>query len=128
MQHARSIVLISCLAAAGFAGAGEVKAFQQEVFARLTKAGKPVLLEVTATWCPTCKQQKPIVDALMRKPSFKDVTLLIVDFDSSKKVLAQFNIGQQSTLVAFKGLAEVGRSIGDTRPAGIEGLITKTLN
>jgi thioredoxin 1 len=34
----------------------------------------------------------------------------------------------QSTLVAFKGDKEVGRSVGDTTPDGLEGLIKKTLN
>jgi len=33
----------------------------------------------------------------------------------------------QSTLVAFKGANEVGRSVGDTTPAGLEGLIKKTV-
>ena len=42
--------------------------------------------------------------------------------------LKQFKVGQQSTLVAFKGSVEVGRSVGDTTPEGIEGLIKKTLN
>jgi len=37
-------------------------------------------------------------------------------------------VGTQSTLVAFKGRQEVGRSVGDTSPAGLEGLIKKTLN
>jgi hypothetical protein len=34
----------------------------------------------------------------------------------------------QSTLVAFKGIKEVGRTVGDTSQDGLEGLIKKTIN
>jgi hypothetical protein len=34
----------------------------------------------------------------------------------------------QSTLIAFKGSKEVGRSVGDASPAGIESLFKKVLN
>ena len=56
------------------------------------------------------------------------MTLLTVDFDTAKPTLKLFNVNMQSTLVAFKGDKEVGRSVGDTTPQGLEGLIKKTLN
>ena len=36
------------------------------------------------------------------------------DFDSSKDLLRQWKVRQQSTLIAFKGRAETLRSIGQT--------------
>ncbi len=33
----------------------------------------------------------------------------------------------QSTLIAFKGAAETGRSVGETQVEWIEGLVEKTL-
>jgi hypothetical protein len=51
--------------------------------------------------------------------------VLTVDFDTDKTVLRQFKVGMQSTLIAFKGGKELGRSVGDTTSAGIEGLFRK---
>ena len=64
----------------------------------------------------------------MKQPAYKDVTLMTIDFDAGKATLKQFKVTMQSTLVAFKGTTEVGRSAGDTTPAGLEGLIKKTVN
>ena len=128
MTFAKSVVLFAVSSLASIAMAGEIKPFSQQEFDKLTREGKPVVLDVSATWCSTCKQQKPIVDSLMKQPAYKDVTLMTIDFDAEKPALKQFKVGMQSTLVAFKGKAEVGRSVGDTTPTGIEGLIKKTVN
>lgn len=131
MKYRARIAFLALFAAGSLtslAGAGEIKPFSQAEFAQLTQAGKPVVVDVSATWCPTCKAQKPILDRLMQQPAYKDVTLLTVDFDTEKSTLRTFKVVTQSTLVAFNGTKEVGRSVGDTTPAGIEGLIQKTLN
>lgn len=128
MKLRATLALFAISALAGMSQAGEIKPFSQAAFNQLTQAGKPVVVDVSATWCPTCKAQKPILDRLMQQPAYKDVTLLTVDFDSEKPVLRTFKVGMQSTLVGFKGDREVGRSVGDTTEAGIEGLIKKTLN
>jgi thiol-disulfide isomerase/thioredoxin len=108
--------------------AGEIKPFSQQDFDTLTAAGKPVVLDIGATWCPTCKAQKPIIDGLMKQPAYKDVTLMTIDFDAEKPTLKKYKVNMQSTLVAFKGDKEVGRSVGDTTPEGLEGLVKKTVN
>jgi len=108
--------------------AGEIKPFNQKDFDALTTAGKPVVLDISASWCPTCAEQKPIIDGLMKRPAYKDVTLMTIDFDSAKPTLKKFKVQMQSTLIAFKGASEVARSVGDTTPAGLEGLIKKTVN
>jgi thiol-disulfide isomerase/thioredoxin len=128
MHFAKKIALIALASFMSLAMAGEIKPFSQGNFDALTAAGKPVVLDISATWCPTCKAQKPIVDGLMKQPAYKDVTLLTIDFDANKPTLKKFKVNMQSTLVAFKGTQEVGRSVGDTSPEGLEGLIKKTLN
>ena len=111
-----------------WASAGDIRAFNQKDFDQLTHEGKPVVLDISASWCPTCKAQKPILDKLMKHPAYKDVTLLTIDFDAAKPTLKKFKVNMQSTLVAFKGTRELGRSVGDTTPEGLEGLIKKTVN
>lgn len=128
MQLAKNAFIVTLASFMSLAVAGEIKPFSQAGFDALAAAGKPVVLDISATWCPTCKAQKPIIDSLMKQPAYKDVTLMTIDFDSEKPTLKKFKVNMQSTLVAFKGTQEVGRSVGDTNPEGLEGLIKKTVN
>jgi thiol-disulfide isomerase/thioredoxin len=128
MKFTKTTVLIALSSLMSLAMAGEIKPFNQKDFDALTSSGKPVILDISATWCPTCKAQKPIIDGLMKQPAYKDVTLMTIDFDTNKPTLKKFKVTMQSTLVAFKGAKEVGRSVGDTSPQGLEGLIKKSVN
>jgi thiol-disulfide isomerase/thioredoxin len=107
--------------------AAEPKPFDASAFAAAQAAGKPILVEVTAPWCPTCKAQKPILSGLASKPKFKDLVTFQIDFDSQKDLLKKFDVFMQSTLIAFKGAKETGRSTGDTNAASIEALLDKTV-
>ena len=128
MPFAKTAALLALCALLPLAMAGEIRPFNQAAFDKLTHEGKPVVLDISAPWCPTCKAQKPLIDALMQQAAYREVTLLTIDFDTAKPTLKKFKVSMQSTLVAFKGTKEVGRSVGDTTPAGLEGLIQKTLN
>ena len=88
---------------------------------------KPILVEITAPWCPTCKVQKPILEKLTGQPQFKDLKIFEVDFDSKKDVLQELKVNKQSTLIVYKGKTEQGRSTGDTNEASISALINKSL-
>ena len=127
MKFSKMSALLGLCALMTAAQAGEIRPFNQNDFDTLTHNGKAVVLDVSAPWCPTCKAQKPIVDGLMKQSAYKDVTLMTLDFDSAKATLRQFNVNMQSTLVAFKGDKEVGRSVGDTTSQGLEALFKKTL-
>lgn len=103
------------------------KPFDANAFDAAQAAGKPILVEVTAPWCPTCKAQAPILANLARQPKFKDMARFEIDFDSQKDLLRKFNVRTQSTLIAFKGKQEVGRSTGDTNAGSIERLLDKSI-
>ena len=123
--------VVSAILLFGFtilATAGEVKPYDQQEFDALARAGKSVVVDVSAPWCPTCKAQKPIIDSLAKQPAYKDVTIFMVDFDLEKKVLKQFKVNMQSTLIGFKAGQETARSVGDSTPAGIEAIFKKALN
>ena len=107
--------------------ATETKTFDPESFAAAQKAGKPIFVAVHASWCPTCKAQKPILSELMDDPKFKDLVYFVVDFDAQKDVVNQFGVRMQSTLIAFKGATETGRSVGDRDRTSIAALLDKTL-
>jgi thioredoxin 1 len=128
MKLAKIVLSVALSSLASLALAGNIIPFNQQEFDQMTKAGKPVVLDISAPWCPTCRAQKPILDGLMKEPAYKDVTLMTIDFDNAKPTLKAFKVTMQSTLVAFKGEKEVGRSVGDTTPAGLDSLVKKTVN
>jgi thioredoxin 1 len=101
--------------------------FSAGAFKAAQASGSPILVEIHADWCPTCKAQNPILDRLTSNAKFKDLKIFRVDFDAMKPVVKQFGAQMQSTLIVFKGTAEQGRSVGDTKEASIEALLDKSL-
>ena len=120
-----TVVASTALVAPAFAT--ETKTFDPVSFAAAQKAGEPIFVAIHAAWCPTCKAQKPILSELMAEPKFKSLVYFIVDFDGQKDAVRYFGARMQSTLIAFKGATETGRSVGDTDPASIAALLNKTL-
>lgn len=131
MISRRSLVLAAAcaisLAPLTASAAEDVRPFSPAEFGAAQQASKPILVEIHAGWCPTCKAQAPIVAELRKEPKFKDLVVFRVDFDSQKEVVRQFGARQQSTLVAFRGSAEVGRSVGDTSKSSISALLAKAI-
>jgi thioredoxin 1 len=127
----RRSVLLTALAASGVlvraAFATETKGFTPDAFAAAQKAGKPIFVAINASWCPTCAKQRPILGELMSEPKFKNLTYFVVDFDSQKDAVKFFGARMQSTLIAFRGEHETGRSVGATDRASIAALLDKTL-
>ncbi len=130
MFSRRSVVFAAIAASAALvapAFATETRTFDLEAFAAAQKAGKPILVAIHASWCPTCKAQKPILSELMSAPKFNDLVYFVVDFDNQKDAVRYFGARMQSTLIAFKGEMETGRSVGDTERSSIAALLNKTL-
>lgn len=102
-------------------------AYSDTAFQAAQASGVPILVEVHASWCPTCKAQAPIIDQLTSQDKFKDMKILRIDFDSQKAEVRKFGAQMQSTLIVFKGKSEVGRSVGDTKRDSIAALLDKAL-
>ncbi|SFJ47175.1 Thiol-disulfide isomerase or thioredoxin [Methylobacterium brachiatum] len=130
MTCRRGVLALACLALTACltpAEAAEATPFSAAAFEAAQKGGKPILVAVSAPWCPICKTQKPILAKLAAEPRFKELQIFDIDFDSQKDLLRRFNARMQSTLIVFKGTAETGRSVGETQPEWIEGLLEKAL-
>jgi len=99
--------------------------FDAKAFEHAQAAGKTVLIDVYASWCPVCKKQQPTIARLEKeKPG---LIVYEVNFDNDKSVLKKFGAQAQATLIVFKGAKEVGRSTGETDPARIQALVEKGL-
>ena len=122
----RSAVVASLLAVAAFAHADQLPYTKARLDSALAQ-GKPVIVDLRADWCPTCKEQKPIVEALMQEPKRKDVALFVADFDKETALKKRLKVTMQSTFIVLKGGKEVGRSTGQTDKAELAGLFDKAL-
>jgi thiol-disulfide isomerase/thioredoxin len=130
MLSRRSVLLAAAAAsvvAAVPASAAGPQPFDDAAFAEAQKAGRPIFVAIHASWCPICKAQTPILAELMADARFKSLAYFTIDFDSQKDVVRRFGARQQSTLIAFKGATEQGRSVGDTNRSSIAALLNKVL-
>ncbi|OIQ91078.1 redoxin [mine drainage metagenome] len=91
--HEKILLLTSILLAApltAFAAqpfTASAFATAQSAFATAQSAGKSILVNVSAPWCPTCAKQTPIIATLERKPP--DLVVFKRDFDHAKDALAR---------------------------------------
>lgn len=120
-------ISLSTLAGVATAQASEARMFTPAAFEAAKKAGRPILVEVTAPWCSVCKAQKPILSELSALPKFAKLAIFQVDFDSQKDALRMLGVQKQSTLISYKGDKEVGRSTGATSRTAIEDQLNKSI-
>ena len=127
----RRFLLTSATAAALFtsasAFAAEEQPFTRQAFQAAQSKGQSILVEIHASWCPTCQAQKPILSKLFADPKFKNLAVFRVDFDGQRDEVRNFKARIQSTLITFKGSEEIARSVGDTNPASIADLLALAL-
>ncbi|HEY4044940.1 MAG TPA: thioredoxin family protein [Rhodopila sp.] len=105
----------------------EVVPFTQPAFEAAQKQGKPILVQITASWCTTCAKQRPILSQLEAEPRFKELVVYNIDFDTQKDPVRALGARMQSTLIVFSGATEKGRSTGETDPVAIESLLAKSV-
>lgn len=109
------------------ANALEKESFTQERFDELTVNGEVVLVDIFATWCPTCAKQREVLEAYQAANPNSELHILEVDFDDQKDVVRQFRAPRQSTLYLYKGEEQVWFSVAETSADVITGEIAKAL-
>jgi thioredoxin len=109
------------------ATAAGVQPFAPQSFRSAQESGKPVLIQVHADWCPTCRAQAPILEKLAAEPRYAKIVRYRVDFDAQRDAVQKFGARYQSTLILFRGGKEVGRSVGVTSEPAIRELLDRAL-
>jgi thioredoxin 1 len=121
------VLLALALLWPGIASAAELSTYTKQAFLDAQGAGKPIIVFVTASWCPNCRKQQPIVDELTRDKAFADAVVFVIDYDSSKDALRDLDVRMQSTLIAFHGRTERMRSTAVTDPVAVRALFQSAL-
>lgn len=97
------------------AAAQPIRPFSIAALKAAQAKGEPVLIDAFAPWCPTCRAQAPALDAIAASPDYAKLVILRLDYDHQIAEKKALGINQQSTLIAFKGSREVGRTLGVTQ-------------
>lgn len=105
--------------------ASAAQPFDARPFQQAQAAGKTTLIHVGASWCSTCKRQKPIIRQIEQE--IPELVVYEVDFDTAKDVLQRLEIRYQTTLIVFRGAQEVARSVGETSASSIRALVATGL-
>jgi thioredoxin 1 len=121
-----TFTLASLVAVAQPAAAAEAKPFDRATFDAAQKAGRPILVEVNAWWCPVCASQSKTIKSTVIAPQYNNLLILRINFDKQKAEWQAFGVQKQSTLIAFKGGRELGRLSYITDKAKIQALLAST--
>jgi thiol-disulfide isomerase/thioredoxin len=68
----------------------KAKTLDGETFTTESVHGKVVLVQFWATWCPYCKSDSPVVDAMLREFREQGLELLAVNVGESRKTVTKF--------------------------------------
>ena len=105
----------------------EKEKFTMERFEALQQEGAVIMVDIFATWCPTCaRQQEVIADYRANNPD-KVFHILEVDFDSQKEWVRHFRAPRQSTILLYAGAEQFWYSVAETRPEVIAAEIDKAV-
>jgi thioredoxin 1 len=89
--------------------------FTEELYQQYQKNNEVFLVDVFATWCPTCKKQSAIIDQYFNENPNSKIKILVVDFDQQKEWVSHFRAPRQSTLLLYKGEQQLWFSVAETR-------------
>lgn len=107
--------------------AGPIRPYSAAAFQAAQRAGAPILVDVHADWCPTCRAQAPTVAELSRDPAFAKLTIFRLDYDKQAAERRALRAQRQSTLIVWHGAAERGRATGVVDRNAIRALAAKAL-
>lgn len=97
----------------------DMETYTSEGLRKRQMAGEAVSLSFYAKWCATCLMQEKVFNSFKGDASVPG-TLLVVDYDQSRKVMQKLHVHAQSTLIVYKGHVERHRSGGLTDPQALK--------
>lgn len=109
---ASAIFVIGCGPKQAQPPAAQEPAAKPEGQVEMASTNLPKLWDFWATWCPPCKELKPIVEALAQEYEGK-IEIKSIDTDQNKELAQKFNVQAIPTMVFLdaKG-TELGRIVG----------------
>ena len=125
-RFAAPIIAALALATGVPAAAATVSKFDAASFEAAKAAGRPILVDVKAWWCPVCgSQSRTIKAAVTGNPAYDRLVIFEINYDGQKPDWRALGVQQQGTLIGYKGRNEVGRIAFQTDKQLINGLLSR---
>lgn len=120
------MLLVLCLMFPLLSQAVTYQNYQADIINKITVHKDNIILHFYASWCPTCKKQKSVIEPLI-KPIKDDLTVVLVNFDDADDVKKIFNVKTQGIIIAFKDGKEADRLMSVTDKEEIKAFIDKEI-
>ena len=88
-------------------------------------SGEPMLLEIYASWCPTCKAQHKAFEQLVETGNQPPIRAIRVDFDRDTDFRQSLGINYTGALLIFEDGREIARQGGITGPEALTRFLAK---
>ena len=83
----RALVVLAFLLMPMVANAGAPVPFDANEFTAAQTAGRTILVQVHADWCPACAAQRPIIVGLASTDQFSNMVIFNIDYDTQKDLV-----------------------------------------
>jgi len=103
---------------------GAVLELTQETFDQTIQGEGLVLVEFGAPWCPACRAQAPIIEALAATHAGR-ARIAKVDVDRSAQIANQFQIQGIPAIIIFKDGSPVRKFVGLTQKDVLAGALNE---
>lgn len=113
VHSGRALFLASLLFAFACGAEPSGEPFTETRFRALQAEKALILVDVTASWCPTCARQAKAIAAYREAHPSVPLHVLSVDFDAQKEWVKTFKAPRQSTLILFRGSEQVWFSVAE---------------
>jgi thiol-disulfide isomerase/thioredoxin len=110
----RALLAASLVVAAACQAEPSGEAFTETRFRALQSEGALILVDVAASWCPTCARQAKAIAAYRAAHPAVPLHVLRVDFDDQKEWVRELKAPRQSTLILFRGSEQVWFSVAES--------------
>ena len=117
------VIIFLLISANAFSAESYISNFTIQKFEEAKKNGETVVVTAWNKYCGTCKRQKVVLD--QAEKDFKDVLFLYYNHPKMKDVAKYLKIDHRSTILVYKGSAEVSRTLGQVDKSVIYSNIEK---
>ena len=90
--------------------------YDAQRFAARNASGEPMLVEIYASWCPTCKAQHEAFEHLVETGQQPPIRAIRVDYDRDTAFREKLGINYTGALLIFENGREIARQGGITSP------------
>lgn len=96
------------------------ESFKSEVL----EANVPVIVDYTATWCPPCKMQVPILEEFA-EAHLGEVKIVKLDIDDAPNSASRYGVRSIPTLMLFSAGQRIDTKVGLTAIPALEEMLKR---